>query len=226
MSFIHITEKSANKKTGPMMVTTSGRDTCPDTCPLKKNGCYADSGPLALHWDKVTKGERGADWATLCTTVGALAEGSIWRHNQAGDLPHRAGIIDSKKMAALILANKGRKGFTYTHHNMASAKNRAIIQTANNAGFTVNLSANNLDHADKLASLECGPVVTVLPEGLPHKLKTPAGRDVITCPATYRENVSCFSCQLCQKQRAAIIGFPVHGTGKKKAARVFMMRQI
>jgi hypothetical protein len=35
---------------------------------------------------------------------------------------------------------------------------------------------------------------------------------VVICPATQRDDVSCASCQLCQRQRTAIVGFPAHGS--------------
>ena len=224
--FVHLTPKSSNAKTGPIPVSTSSRNTCPSTCNLKKNGCYADSGPLALHWDKVTAGERGMSWNAFCETIAKLPNGQFWRHNQAGDLPMGDhGLIDTRSMAQLINANKGKSGFTYTHHSMESAKNRAIVQTANNAGFTINLSAENLTHADTLADLNIAPVVTIVDTGMPNTMKTPKGRKVITCPATYKDDVSCATCQLCGKQRNTIVAFPVHGTSKAKARRVFMMVQ-
>lgn len=50
-------------------------------------------------------------------------------------------------------------------------------------------------------------------------------RKVITCPATYRDDVSCATCQMCQHGgNRAIIGFPVHGASKRKAGKVFMMK--
>jgi hypothetical protein len=54
----HLTLKSRNVKTGPIPVSTSTRKTCPDSCPFKNNGCYAESGPLAIHWKAVTQGKR------------------------------------------------------------------------------------------------------------------------------------------------------------------------
>jgi hypothetical protein len=56
---VHLTLVSSNAKTGPIPVSTSSAVTCSDACPFKKDGCYADSGPLALHWSKVTSGQRG-----------------------------------------------------------------------------------------------------------------------------------------------------------------------
>ena len=59
---VHITARSGNAKTGPIPVTTTERASCPTTCPFYDKGCYAKSGPLALHWRKVSDGERGTDW--------------------------------------------------------------------------------------------------------------------------------------------------------------------
>ena len=50
---------------------------------------------------------------------------------------------------------------------------------------------------------------------------TPEGWAVKTCPATYRDDVTCQSCQLCQRRdRKVIVGFPAHGMRKKAAATV------
>ena len=94
---------------------------------------------------------------------------------------------------------------------------------ANAGGFTVNLSANTLAHADELAALAIGPVAVVLDatEGERADAVTPAGRKVVTCPATYRDNVTCASCKLCAvADRKVIVGFPAHGFRAKKARAV------
>lgn len=221
---VHITMKSANVKTGPIPVSTSSADTCPGSCPFKKQGCYADSGPLALHWAKVTAGDRGMQWSEFCDVIAALPAGQLWRMNQAGDLPGIGETVDPVALGQLVAANAGRRGFTYTHKHSSEALH--WVRHANDWGFTVNLSANDLQHADQLADTGAGPVVVVLPIDAPAQTVTPAGRKVITCPATYRDDVSCATCQLCQRQRETIIGFPAHGTGKAKVERVFYMSQV
>ena len=65
----HITPKSKNAKVGKMAVTTSTATTCPSACPFRDNGCYAESGPLKLHWLKVTEGKRGDDWSTFIDKI-------------------------------------------------------------------------------------------------------------------------------------------------------------
>jgi hypothetical protein len=218
----HITLKSKNAKVGKMAVTTSTATTCPTSCPFKSNGCYADSGPLKLHWDKVTRKERGDDWSTFISKIKDLPTGSKWRHNQAGDLPGDMEKLDNEKCIELAKANEGKRGFTYTHYDVLDNFQNAItVNMMNHLGFTVNVSANNLEHADQLCDLDIAPVATVLPIEQTTNTVTPKGRKVVVCPATYKDDVSCASCMLCEKwDRNVVVGFPAHGTSKKKAAMV------
>ena len=218
----HITPKSKNAKVGKMAVTTSTATTCPSACPFKDNGCYAESGPLKLHWLKVTEGERGDDWSTFLDKIKDMPEGSKWRHNQAGDLPGDTKDLDSAKCADLAKANEGKRGFTYTHYDVLDNFQNAItVNIMNHLGFTVNVSANNLDHADQLCDLDIAPVATVLPIEQTTNTVTPKGRKVVVCPATYKDEVSCADCMLCEKRdRKVIVGFPAHGTSKRKASAI------
>lgn len=217
---VHLTPKSANVKTGPIPVSTTSATTCPNACSFKGNGCYAASGPLALHWKAVTQAQRGTSWDDFVAQIAQLPEGQLWRHNQAGDLPGDGQHIDAQALMALVQANQGKRGFTYTHYVPTEGNNARIIAHANRAGFTVNLSADTLAQADDLVALDAGPVVVVVPSDTSANLETPAGHKVVLCPATQRDDVSCASCQLCQRQRSTIVGFPAHGTGKKKADAV------
>ena len=218
----HITPKSKNVKVGKMAVTTSTATTCPTSCPFKGNGCYADSGPLKLHWLKVTEGKRGDDWSTFLDKIKELPAGSKWRHNQAGDLPGDTKELDSTKCVDLAKANEGKRGFTYTHYDVLDNFQNAItVNMMNHLGFTVNVSANNLEHADQLCDLDIAPVATVLPIEQTTNTVTPKGRKVVVCPATYKDEVSCADCMLCEKRdRKVIVGFPAHGTSKRKASAI------
>ncbi|WP_316172958.1 hypothetical protein [Bradyrhizobium sp. SZCCHNRI2049] len=248
---VQLTIKSRNAKVGPMPVSTTAANTCPTACPMFDGGCYAKAGPLGLMWAAMSSAAPGSyyalprgaqgfayDWQGFCDAIAALPAGTVWRHNQAGDLPGHGNAIDAAALASLVTANEGKRGFTYTHKPLAYADNAKAIAAANAAGFTVNLSGNNMAHADKLADADIGPVACVLPlalerghtkdgtwtEGLDEyrerirDLATPAGRKVAVCPATYRDEVSCSTCQLCQRvDRKVIVGFPAHGASKKKA---------
>lgn len=228
MTFYKFTRISGNSKTGPIPTVMTSSDTCPDNCGLKGQGCYAGFGMVGMHWRKTDKGLHSGNLGELCANIQALPRGQLWRMNVAGDLPmYKADFINGDAVELLVKANKGKGGFTYTHHvvlgdSEAAENNRAIIANANKQGFTVNLSADTLADADALQALGIAPVVCVLPENGPKTYVTPAGNTVVTCPATYRDDIQCANCGICQVvNRKSIIGFPVHGSGKKKAEKVF-----
>ena len=223
---IHLTLKSSNVKTGPIPVTTSSAETCPNACPFKSGGCYAKGGPLAIHWQAVTLGKRGDSIDILSNQIKSFPVGQVWRHNQAGDLPGIGDNIDTAGLAKLVNANTGRRGFTYTHKpcegdSPMEKSNRAAVAHANANGFTINLSGNSITHADRLAGLDAGPVVAVVPENTPDTFHTPQGRKGIVCPAQQRDDITCADCQLCSRaNRSVIIGFRAHGTSKRKAEAI------
>lgn len=227
---IHLTRRSANSKTGPIPVSTTAKASCPKDCPFRGgNGCYAEYGPLAIHWKAVSAGQRGVRWTEFCQDINTLPDGQIWRHNQAGDLLHRRGRIDARALVELTAANRraAALGFTYTHHRVLGPSplagwNRTFIERANRYGFTINLSADSLAHADKLFDLGIGPVAAVLPKGFEGKnTKTPGGKRVVVCPAYTHENVTCEGCKLCARaNRRTIVGFPAHGSGAGKVSEI------
>ena len=222
---VQFVRKSSNAKTGPIPTTTSPRSSCPSECPLAASsssegsgGCYAEAGYYTrMNWDKVDSGERGTPWADFLTKVRKLPDGQLWRHNVAGDLPKGVnGLIDVNALSQLVEANIGRRGFTYTHY-APEGDNLAAIEGANRAGFTVNISANTIDEARAIRKTTSAPVVTLVSsEGRDSKWLRDG--DVVQCPAEYRDDISCATCQLCQKaDRKDIVGFTVHGTRAKSA---------
>lgn len=227
-TMIHFMRVSSNGKTGPIPVSISPKFTCPNVCALKANGCYAESGNTNIHWNRLSIGaydqsKNVFEWSAFCDQIKALPKGQLWRHNAAGDLPSvDSETIDHYKMDQLISANMYRKGFTYTHYDAESNYyNQVIINRANQNGFTVNLSANNVSHADRLVKLSIGPVVTIMPIDCDKVTITPDGNTIVQCPATYMEHMTCANCGVCAvSTRKAIIGFPVHGTSKGKAQKV------
>ena len=207
-------------KLGNMFRTYSDSDTCPSTCPLKDAGCYAKTGPTSWVWKKVDAGNNVTDWNGLCSSVKRLSQGEIWRHNVAGDLPHSDGSIDNTALDALTRANRGKRGFTYTHH-LPTEENVQAVSKANQDGFTINLSANGLHQVDAYADTGL-PVVTILPIDAPKVQRTAQGRKVVVCPAVSNpDKVTCKSCGICANpNRGYVIGFPAHGARKKSAQEI------
>lgn len=229
-----ITRKSLNPITGPIMVTTSPRVTCPFSCPLRKGAdtptaglCYAEHGVLGGYvWTLLDRTPVGGSFQNgnikvygfdeLLYVIRSLPPGSLWRHNVAGDLPSNNKVtIDRAALRAIVDANKGRRGFTFTHYDvLTNLSNRQAVEEANQNGFTINLSANSMEHADRLADLRIAPVTVILPANSKLNTRTQKGRTVVVCPINTHPGVTCASCGLCARQRSTITGFPVTGGQK------------
>lgn len=225
----HFTRKSSNAKTGPIPVSTSSRATCSPVCPFFNNGCYAESGPLALHWREVTNGNRGTDLSGFMDEIKSLPEDQLWRHNQAGDLPHTLGRISRRFIKSIVEANRGKRGFTYTHHDITKGENLALIRYANRNGFRVNVSTETESAADTAVAAGLPAVIAVSSDEQRTHWRTPDGNVVTVCPAQRKEDqfsgVSCSNCQLCQTRNVKqIIAFIAHGTSKKKANNAILER--
>jgi hypothetical protein len=234
---VRFVASSQNRKTGPIPVSMTSAGTCPQSCAFYSAGCYAEQHLTGHHWRTLSSGEdRGETvmgWKEFCVVVEKLPDGQLWRHNEAGDLPGRGLAIDPVRLLELVVANRGKRGFTYTHKPMilrqwnragqnyekkdgdVIRKNRAAVVEANRNGFTVNLSADNLGEADALREL--GPVVVTLPHDAPVKgNRTSKGTYIVVCPAEISDKVTCATCKLCAKaDRKSIVGFRAHGNHKQ-----------
>jgi hypothetical protein len=231
------------RRPGRSSLSITERTSCWPGCALYGNGCYAETGAVAMHWRRASNGLAGGSRAEFCTRIAALKPGRFWRYAQGGDLPGHGAAIDRNLLQELVAANAGKRVIAFTHkpvfgNDPVAVENRRLIAAAVEAGFTVNLSANNLVHADQLAALRIAPVVTVLAHAYAriaarHRFKrhkdiwgetlgewrgrtaqlprrTPASRRIAICPATYSD-ATCKSCGACDRPRDVVIGFPAHG---------------
>ena len=211
---VRFTRISQNRKTGFIPVTTSEENSCPSSCPLKeKNICYAKKGKAKMIWQEVKTGINKRwnkpfknDYDSLLKEIRKLPPGQLWRHNQAGDLAHNGNneSIDFDKLKPLVKANKGKNGFTYTHKTQLE-ENFEKIKYANDKGFTINLSANNLQHADELKKHNL-PIASIV--GTKPVKETPQGHKIKMCPNQVNKAVTCELCLMCSKsKRNYIVGF-------------------
>lgn len=195
---------STNRKIGPMPAVIAPKSTCPSTCGMLGRGCYAEHGPLAMHWKRVNDGVAASllDFDGLCAKIRDLPKRIKWRYGTAGDLP--------PDLPALVAANAGREVIAYTH-----GRDFPAYRAAGAAGFHINLSADSPADVDALP-LDMS-VVCVLPADARRPSYTPAGRPIAVCPAAYSDRVSCSTCNLCSRPRkhGTVIGFPAHGTRKR-----------
>ena len=232
MAYFSFTRTSGNAKTGPIATSMTTSDSCPDACGLKGQGCYARFSFTGMQWKKLDqKAEQGTamDLQAFIGSILALPKGAPFRHNVAGDLP------DADTLDAIAAAAQARRlqGWTYTHHHAPACMRSSIAQANASPGFAVNLSADSPAHADELAALRIGPVVTVVsPDAwargteqgqAKNTSKTPTGQMIVRCPAEYIDSMTCAACLLCAKpDRRGIVGFTAHGSGKNKASNMVL----
>jgi hypothetical protein len=217
--------------------------------PDNPNGeCYAEGFPTAFQWNKTKDGSTDKkgnshrsvhDWDDFCRQVNALPRHKVFRHNVAGDFPGYKGnnnSINREMLDKLDKACARVQAFTFTHKPvgfgeigetadmmLTRARNGQAIKKCNKEGnIAINLSAESLADADRMAELDIGPVVTVVGSDAPRHMKTPGGRHVVVCPNEEDENRTCDLCLLCAKpNRKAIVAFRAHGyRGKKLTNRV------
>lgn len=199
----------------------------PSTCPLRDgNGCYAESGPLRLVWERAS-----TPWHYAMAKIRRLPGGSLLRCGQAGVLPGHGNRIDEKRLFELVDAARRLEVIAYTHKpvlgdTLVARHNRELIQRALKAGFLVSVSADNPGHADWLSELGVAPVVTIVAnvyarrkraETIPEwrdriadlPVTTPGGRRLALCTATYTDT-TCEECRVCARPRGVIVAFPAH----------------
>lgn len=209
MTNVLYSASSGNRKLGPIPSAIVEEKTCPGSCPLKTSGCYAKVGALGFHWRRTE--HDGISWALFCEKVAGLPVGQIWRYAGAGDLPGVGELVDENELTELVKANRGRRGFAYTHKFL----NLSAVRRANKSGFTINLSAWDAADADRKLKLGAGPVVCLIPWNASEVSKTPNGVKVVACPAQTREKVTCEKCHICaDPKRKYVVGFYPHGAGR------------
>lgn len=200
----HLTPVSNNKKTGPIAVTTTSANSCPDACPFKTtNECYAKLGPLAMHWAKNVT----VSFVEHIKAIRSLVRGQKIRLNQAGDLPGINNNIDSVRLASLDKACKGLRAWSYTHKPLTPHNKKALRALKN---ITINVSTESAEQADK-AIAQGFNAVMVVPMDYPKQSVTPKGNKVVVCPAVLNDKVTCKTCNLCSMDRNFVVAFRAHG---------------
>jgi hypothetical protein len=220
-----LTRSSANKKTGPMAVSMTDRSSCPDACPMREKGCFANGWPLSLHWDRLP--ETGLTQKQFERALRKLPWYSLWRHDQAGDLPGEGDNIDREALLGIIEAadSRGVKGATYSHKPLEHGDNLAILREIRVRGLVVNVSANSPAHLDQLMRLAPDlEYAALIPEEAGKVTLTEDGNKIVWCPAQWMKlkgvKLTCADCgngrPLCwRRDRNYAIGFKAHGPWKR-----------
>lgn len=235
---------SSNAKTGNIIQSYSSRATCPEKCPLKDGGCYAEGYYTRKLWDRCDNPEDPRYVANYDQLRLALLEATIqhikgspnalFRHNVAGDVAiEGTSVIDINRVNILADAVKyvntlfpdSLIGYTHTHCEISEYA-AGIIHEAASKGFLINASCETVPEVMQAKALGINTVITsVNPEETKKALKA-SGIVGVQCPAQTHADRNCKECQLCARDRKITVIFGIHGTTAKKAAKVIMMKQV
>lgn len=214
---------SKNVKVGDVAATYAPiQNTCPDTCALKNNGCYAQTGNVGFQVRRLERTWAGLSGDTLAELEGSEIAGQGLALSLAGVRKplriHVSGDATSD-LRARALANGARHWpgpvWSYTHAWRTVARESW-------GRVSVLASVETLSQASEALSRGFAPAIVVSA----HPADGKAWRDpetgvkVIPCPSQTRD-VTCVDCGLCFRdgtliaQRAAI-AFAAHGSGAKK----------
>ena len=218
---VAVVERTGNRKLsnqGNLSATSVPQQTCHDDCPLKRNGCYAESFRAGIHtWrlnHKAEKMKLGLAKLRLrlakqeAREIGRLTGTRKLRVHVVGDCadPVSAGIVGEAMVKHQ--AKHGKPAWTYTHSW------RHIKHEAWN-GATVLASCEKPEQVSQ-ARTQGYQCVLIVPDHPTNKIYQYHGLNIVPCPAQFVYNgerrVTCEDCNLCQRpdilrERNLVVGF-------------------
>lgn len=183
--------------------------TCPSRCPYLGNGCYAQSGNVAIH--ALTAAQ--AQEAALVAAVGAMTWAALTqrpcRLHVSGDFgqtweeaePYVQDLIEAAAQVRHLFGPV--QVWTYTHLPQTELGTR-LVQELRDGGIYVRWS-------DFVGP---GGAIVASFEDLPN-LREEYGQRIAKCPAQLRD-VTCADCGLCWTHPDLTIAFTPHGVGARK----------
>lgn len=216
--------RSANAKTGPVVVTYAAQVTCHPGCPFYHSGCYFEQGPLGVLTRELNASAAalGATPLAVISEEARLLDGtparSDLRLHGGGDCPDDACARVLSGAAERYAARGGAlelKVWTYTH----------AWRTVGRASWgSVSVLASCETAADALAAMARGYaaalVVPAFDGPKTYTLADGAGGEVRVVPCPFQtKGVQCVKCRLCLDADRLladrlVIGFEAHGARK------------
>ncbi len=214
---------SNNSKVGDVAATYAPiAQTCPSTCPLKGNGCYAQSGNVGFQVNRLERETDGLNGDTV-----AVLEG-----DEIADLARHAPTNH-----ALRIHVSGDAVTDFRASQLARGANRWLGPVWSYTHAWRDVSRTSWGRVSVLASCETTEAVKdALDKGYAAALvvaehpadgrafRTENGVKVIPCPSQTRD-IKCTDCRLCWDdsnliRQGACISFSAHGAGRKRTLTV------
>ena len=210
-------ELSQNSKIGDSSATYVTQDSCPDSCTLKKNGCYAENNLVGMITSKLNNAANGRYNPLQLAKQEALAIGTL-----TGMRPLRVHVVGdcqtngaAKVVAKAMIGHTkkfGQKAWSYTHA-------WRTVKAASWLAQSVLASCESTADA-KLAMEKGYAVALVVHEFASSKAYELDDITVLPCPAQVGDT-NCSLCRLCMgsislRAKRVVIGFEPHGQRKSK----------
>jgi len=208
--------KSSNSKLGNVSATYASIDSsCPNSCSLKDNGCYAQLSFVGIHTAKLNAAK--LDSKTVARQEAALIKKAIKEEKNLRPLRlHVAG--DCRTVFAANTISAAVKDWiqpvwTYTHAW------KDIPRSAWGNKISVLASVEKIQ--DIKSSFRKGYAPAIILSKFPNGKKAFKldQYKIIPCPNQTHENIDCEKCKLCWndkklKRMKSVIAFEAHGTKK------------
>lgn len=235
MNNVSVQERSGNAKltrNSNVSATSVPQQTCDDSCPLKRNGCYAESFRQGIHTHRLNKKAK-----TLKLGLGRLRIALAKQEARGIDQltgtrklrVHVVGDCSDKTSAGIVgaamvrhQAKSGKAAWTYTH-----SWRHVDLKHWNGATVLASCEKPSQVAEARAKGYQC---VLITPDHPSNKVYEYHGVKVLPCPAQFLYNgerkVTCEDCSICQrpemlKERNLVVGFqPDLKQMKKKILRL------
>ena len=219
---------SKNSKAGDVAATYAPiAQTCPVSCPLRNNGCYAQSGNVGFKVRRTEEYSEGMNGDTVATLEGdEIAD--MAAHAPAS---HAMRIHVSGDATSDYRAQQMARGahvwagpvWSYTH---------AWPEVARKSWGRVSVLASCETLSQVILAAAKGYAAALVVASHPENgraFTAPGGVKVIPCPSQTR-GVSCTDCRLCWNDKlllaqGACISFAAHGATKKRTLKVLQTKE-
>lgn len=238
MPLVSVVERSGDRKlshNGNVSSSWVAQQSCPTSCPLKSNGCYAEVNKSGLHTHRMNRmaAARKKSLKAIRDMLVKLEVAGIrkltgkrqLRVHVVGDAPTPAAATAIGQAMVEHQKKHGMAAWTYTH---------AWREVPREAwrGANVLASCNNVTEIAEARARGYG-TASVVPKHPTNKVYELMGERIVPCPAQFKHNgkriVTCEVCTLCKRpdflrENRLTIGFePDGGTEKKVLA---MLKEV
>lgn len=219
-------EASSNSKTGLCSATYASQATCPECCPLRGEGCYAESGCVGFITRRINRSAT-TDPETIAryeaAAIDCLSARLDLRIHVVGDCPtaesaYVVGQAAWRYLERARVCDRNVKVWTYSH---------AWRDVPRDVWSSVSVLASCETAADAEEAMSRGYAACILLERFEHTKSYPHAHGdftVIPCPEQTR-GMKCVDCRLCLNadrllERRQVIGFVPRGRGARMALEV------